>query len=270
VYFIDSENRNVRATQIVDEESENIRLRDVIDLRIEGTNFNKNDTFGVTKIETILYKYREKLCELVGEFFNTVLEVSKEVNDYGDSYSIKINGMVIDEIDHRLSNGYQAVIRLVLELLYFDNQVKLSTEDTGKYLVLIDEIDEFLSIDNQGTIFLFLINHFPEYRFIVSTHSIYLIAGTPDCKVIVLGNQNYELYDSSDFNTISMAQNIIERSNSINASKNSEEELRILLNHKVQKCFNEEEKMKFEKIEYNKLSPVNQLIYKTIEDWENE
>ena len=96
-----------------------------------------------------------------------------------------------------LSNGYQAIIRILLELVYYSDKLKL--RDGEKKVVIIDELDEFLSPKVCSNLWMFLKKEFPNLSFIVSTHSSDLIVGAEDANIIVLADNNYEILDSNDY-----------------------------------------------------------------------
>lgn len=267
IYFIDSVNRKIDIRDITGVPVEGTHYSSVVEKRKEKENFNHRDTFGdATKIESILIKYQEKINRLFCQFTNKEIVIRKQINEYGDYYIVEIGNQRIDEIDSRLSNGYQALIRLFAEIIFFVEDVK---SDQG--IILIEEIDEFLAPEFQSCILEFLITNFMPFNFIVTTHSIHLIAGTNDCNIIALGKEQYEIYDSNDFDSLMLADNLFERLGMMDkqTDRSIEEGLKVLLNHKIQNIWSDKEDMEWRNIKIHELTPIEQLLYKTIERWGN-
>ncbi len=97
------------------------------------------------------------------------------------------------ESEGTLSSGIQALVRMFLELLYLNDMVE------NHVMVVIDEIDEFLSSANAGRILNFLIAHFCKMKFLVSTHSSELVKNSKHCNIMILYHEDIEVIDSDDF-----------------------------------------------------------------------
>lgn len=183
IYFIDSYNKIFNTSNLYLEKIE-IPLpepSDVVAERLDNKNFNLKDTFGNSspKIEFYYLFFKEKLDILLLEFLNIKLNFKiRGQGQHGASIQLDINGENYD----KLSNGYQAIIRLFLELLYAE-EFKIKE-------IVIDEINEFLSPKNEERIFPFIKEKFPHMRFIVTTHSSELIASAVKGKLLIL-EENY-------------------------------------------------------------------------------
>lgn len=90
---------------------------------------------------------------------NEFLQISFAIRQGEVGWNVYINNEIVE-----LSSGYQALIRIFMEILYF-------SDTKSKGTIVIDEIDEFLSVKNSGKILGFLKNKFPELNFVVTTHS---------------------------------------------------------------------------------------------------
>ena len=173
-YFIDAVNREFDVKQITFEKEKNIVYSSKInDTRLNEDIFNHKDSFyygGTPKaIEDFYFNYKDRLEKLMQNFLRIEFEVKQE-----------LTGAVVYVNDERfiLSSGYQALIRIFLEILYYED-----TMHEG--IIVIDEIDEFLSVKNCGKIFDFLRINFPTLNFIVTTHSADLIAETENANIVL-------------------------------------------------------------------------------------
>lgn len=263
VYFIDSVNRFFKVGKINDI-GEALKFSPYITkARIEDVNFNLVDTWSyygtnTESIEIIYPFFEERIQIMMKEFFGTtfsiVLKETQEVRyDSGDT--------------GKLSNGYQAIIRLFLELLYLDETTK--SNSTKK--VIIDEIDEYLSPKTAGKLFPFLKSYFPELTFIVTTHSADFIAAAGNCNNIIMQQNNYEILDSNDFNSLDDVYGIFKEvfgySGKRTEFKELEEELRRLLNNKIAGVWEEVDDQKLTTIKEDSLSKAQKIIYRQIKEW---
>ena len=71
---------------------------------------------------------------------NESLQISFAIRQGEVGWNVYINNEIVE-----LSSGYQALIRIFMEILYF-----FDTKSKGT--IVIDEIDEFLSVKNSGKI----------------------------------------------------------------------------------------------------------------------
>ena len=112
-----------------------------------------------------------------------VLFTKENVDKYGDGIvNAYINGEKME-----LSSGYQALIRIFAEILFYSE----ISEKEGT--IIIDEIDEFLSPRNSAKILMYLTERFSQHRFIVSTHSGDLICHSKDCKMVILQENEFQV-----------------------------------------------------------------------------
>ena len=167
-----------------------------------------------------------------------------------------------------LSSGYQAIIRILLELLYYqDMEIKVNALQNA--WVVIDELDEYLSPRYSAAILRFLKKTFPWARWIVTTHSCDLVASTNDSNLIILDNGSYEVADSNDYTSISEVQIIFDRifGNHEVFGLEVENILRRLLNNKINGAWGEKDEECLEQIESRKLTASQQIIVHQIREW---
>lgn len=266
VYYIDAANRYFNADKInmsVNEVSYSVTLKKIIDRRLEAEFFNFQDSFGNNDyIERLYSYYSDDLHIMMQDFLETKIEFKRQAMEEGfgeGSIETYINGERAE-----LSSGYQAIFRMFSELLFLKNQMN------GIGTIVIDEIDEFLSPNRARVILQYLMEQFPEYRFLVSTHSSDLICGTKDCKIIALEKKNFQIYDSNDYTTLTEVnmlfskvfgkQKMVENNETIEM----EENLKRLFKLKLSGCWSELEENELEEIGANKLTPVQKLLYTQI------
>lgn len=268
-YFIDSVNRTFDYEKVTKRNIENEEYKNVINYRIKENIFNLKDSFDIDKtgmgsIEDIYFNFEKEIKEMIYEFLNVKLDIISESNQYtGKSYELKIN----NKID-KLSSGYQAIIRIFLELLFF----REATKSTENYkVIVIDEINEFLSTRNEERILPFIMNKFSNMKFIITTHSADVIASAVDCNIIVFaGNNQYECLDGNDFTTVTDVREIfnnIYNINEDNSTKDIEVILRNLLNCKISDVWTEVEERRLNEIKEESLTNAQKLMLKQIKSW---
>ncbi|EHI98974.1 AAA ATPase [Clostridium sp. DL-VIII] len=264
-YYIDSVNRgfDIRKVILQDIESFSITSRQIIDTRIKDEFYNLTDSFGGNDhIERLYPLYKDKLKSLFKNYLDVDFSIERE--GYEEGYGEGPLICKIDNIKAELSSGYQALARIFSELIFYKDIIK------EKGIIVIDEIDEFLSPKNSANILNFLISEFPGNNFIVSTHSGDLIANTNAASIIALEKENFSILDSNDFTTLTEVNTLFHK-----LFNNQEREKDHLVDDKLQRLFDlkiigkwtEEEEIEFSNIDFNNLTSVQKLIHKQIEEW---
>lgn len=264
IYFIDAMNRSfdIHAVKALGE-----KLRytsSILTRRLDDDNFNLRDSwayYGTATecIELIYPHFEDKIQSLLRSGF-----------DIGFSlYSPETQEVQYDSGDvGRISNGYQAIIRILLELLYFQevNPVK----NAKRALVIVDEIDEYLSPNNAGKLFTFIKKQFSEMDFIVTTHSPDVIAVASKCNILVMHESNVEVLDAGDFQNIDDAMTVFKgvfgRSQNNDSSK-YEEILRQLFNNRIAGIWGENEQKCYAMISEEELTKAEKVLYRQIGEW---
>lgn len=264
IYFLDAVNRGFDVGKVVRETKKPAYKRTIIDTRIQDDFFNLKDSFNcfgtmTERIEQIYYPYEEKLQDLFEKLTDERFRL--------------IPGDVFGEVEFKegrglLSSGYQAIVRTLLELLYYQDKC---VEEKGieRAVVIIDELDEFLSPGYAYKIFPFLKEQFPQMDFIVTTHSGDLVAGAQNANLIVLDEKGYEVMDINDCQSISEVQIIFDRVFGGHMPQASETEniLRRLFNNKINQAWTEGDQRQLEELKRENLTASQQLIYKQILEW---
>ena len=264
IYFLDAVNRGFDVGKVVRETKKPAYKRTIIDTRIQDDFFNLKDSFNcfgtmTERIVQIYYPYEEKLQDLFEKLTDERFRL--------------IPGDVFGEVEFKegrglLSSGYQAIVRILLELLYYQDKC---VEEKGieRAVVIIDELDEFLSPGYAYKIFPFLKEQFPQMDFIVTTHSGDLVAGAQNANLIVLDEKGYEVMDINDCQSISEVQIIFDRVFGGHMPQASETEniLRRLFNNKINQAWTEGDQRQLEELKRENLTASQQLIYKQILEW---
>lgn len=264
VYYIDSVNRYMNANSInITEEKVryDVEIDEIIQWRIRTDNFNYKDSFGEQEhIERLYPLYAVSLCEMLYEFLGIRFEVRKEVvKEYGDS----IINVYINEQKVELSSSYQALIRMFAEILFYSEISK--KEGT----IIIDEVDEFLSPRNSAKILMYLTERFPQHKFIVSAYSGELICHSQDCKIIILQENEFQVLDSNDFNTMTDVNALFQKifvEDSVDDDE-IEKMLERLLELKLSHCWGEQEETELESIKEDSLTIGQKVMYNQIRSW---
>ena len=184
-----------------------------------------------------------------------------------------IEGETLGEVSFKntkglLSSGYQAIVRILLELLYYQEKC-VESKNLEHPVVIIDELDEFLSPGYAFLIMPFLKTKFPKMEFIITTHSCDLVAGAQNANLIILKDDEYEVLDINDLQSISEVQIIFDRVFGEHAVKENEieMELRRLLNNKINNAWGEREQIQLKEIQRKNLTASQQIICKQISEW---
>mgnify|MGYP001064545126 FL=1 len=261
-YLIDSVNRYFSVSQIFKMSGEASKLqfsKKIIEHRLMADNYNLKDTFyymGVpTSIENFYFEFEDSIKNLMRQFLGVELMVVQSEVGYK---------VYLDNIESSLSSGYQALMRIFMEMEYVSRTMKNG-------FVIIDEIDEFLFAYNSGNIFDFLRQKYSGFSFIVTTHSADLIANAKAANIILLSENNYELLDAGDFNSVSQVYNIFDsvfvKTKDIDEGEKIDTCLRRLLNNKVAGIWKETDQRELENIKELNLSKVQKVMVRQIEEW---
>lgn len=259
-YFIDAVNRYFDIEQITPDPIQNVNYsKEINKQRLEEDTFNHKDTFyygGVPRaIEDLYMNYSSQ----VEAFMNEFLQISFMISQGEVGWNAYVNDTGVD-----LSSGYQALIRIFMEILYFSD-----TKSSGT--IVIDEVDEFLSVKNSGRILGFLKGKFPQLNFIATTHSADLIANAEETNLILLYGENFEILDAGDFSSISQVYDIFSvffEEKKKNGKKKRDDILRRLFNNKMSGIWNSEDEAELREIKEQELTKAQKLIVKQIEEWQ--
>lgn len=254
-YIIDSYNRTFNYKNTLETDFKTER-ENITRTRIKKEIFNLQDSFGPSGIIELLYsKYQEELKKMLLEFLGSKIVITtKKVGGLISEIELKVNKIKYDN----LSSGYQAIIRIFLEVIY-------ALEDSNINTIIIDEINEFLSTKNEAKILPYLKKKFPNIRFIVTTHSADVISSSKDTDIIVMKPENYELLDSNDYETNTDVRSIFEKIYFLENEENIEKEnidssLRNILNKYLMGIKDEENITELKKLETQKLSSSQKMM----------
>ena len=264
VYFIDAVNRGFdvkKASKIKDKPEFDMA---VLKTRLGEAYFNLADSFSFhgtsTECAEMIYgNYEEDVQKL---FYSLT----------GDKFSI-VNGDPLGEVDFGdgkglLSSGYQEIIRILLELLYYQDTV-IQGHGVNHAWIVVDELDEFLSPKYSALIMEFLKEKFSWARWVVATHSCDLVAHTSEANLVILDNNVCEVVDINDYSSISEVQIIFGRlfgERKVMPSE-TEEILRHLLNNKINGAWGSYEEEWLNKLQKKDLSASQKIILQQIQRW---
>lgn len=260
-YFIDSCNRSFKYDKINFDSSSIPKAKDILDHRLKEENFNIKDSF-YTDIIELYYGYFdiERLKELLKDF----LSIDFDLKPIGEGLSYSI-GLFINGVQYEnLSNGYQAIVRIFLELLCATSNKKIDT-------IIIDEINEFLSVKNEAKIFSFLKKEFPNIRFILTTHSADIIADNENQEIIVINNNNYEILDGRDYQSNTDVRRIFNKlyfnTQNNTAHQEIESTLRKFYSLKLMNKWESKYNSELDEIKEDSLNSAQKILLKRIREW---
>lgn len=263
-YYIDSCNRVFEYKNTLNTGDNLPKTEDILKARLEEENFNLKDSFGtIGNIERYYSRYKTEFLSLINEFLEKDIIIEEENGIKWDKV-LKVDG----EIYEYLSNGYQAIFRIFLELIYATKVNK------NIKTIIIDEITEFLSAKNEAKILNFLREKFQNIRFIVTTHSEDIISNTPNTRLVIITEIDYEILDGDDFQTNTEIRRVF--SNLFFNDKEDKDEkkkieieslLRKLYNKKLFGEWTEEDEIEIKKLEALDLTNSQKLLLKNIKEF---
>lgn len=264
IYFIDAVNRYFSVRDINETNEKLVFSDSVIKMRLKDENFNLVDTWSyhgtmTERIETIYPYFEKEVQKMMKNFFGTTFSIALK-----ETQEVRYNSGDIG----KLSSGYQAILRMFLELLYVNETLK---GKEGKKMVVIDEIDEYLSPKTAARLFPFLKRYFSELSFTATTHSADFIAAAENCNIVIMQQNSYEILDSNDFKTLDdvfgIFKDVFGNSDEKIESKEVERQLRRLVNNKIVGVWGEEEERQLASIKERDLSKAQRIIYRQIKEW---
>lgn len=265
VYFIDAVNRSFDIKDVQREKRKPVYKPTILSTRLQENYFNLADSFScygtsTERAEEIYSAYEKEVqalfCELTGERF--------EMLHYGD----ELREVAFPSGVGLLSSGYQALVRLLLELLYYQ-EMGMKKRGLSKARVVIDELDEFLSPRYAGRIWGFIKENFPGMDLIATTHSCDLVASAKNANLIVLEAGGYEVMDAGDYTSLSEVQLVFGRlfGEQEELVSGTEQTLRRLFNNKISGVWTKEDESRLQQLGREPLSASQQLIYRQIREW---
>lgn len=286
IYFIDSVNRSFDTSKATlspigkdREQKTNVGesmeyLNRVIDVRVSEQKFNLVDSFGdIYKIEELYFLFEENLKDLFLEFVGKEFQMERlPIPELGILKNVsRING---EEV--MLSNGYQAIIRIFLELLFY--QKVTEKNNLGRGILIMDEIDKYLSPSFTAKIIPFLQEKFPELILCVTTHARDLLMYATDYLVCPMkqrsdGTIDYEFISSRDIQSYKKVETIFsdlffdKETKSTSSNDEIDTRLRQMLNMKLIDSWNQELEKEFVELGSKQLAPHQKLIYLQIKEW---
>lgn len=259
IYFIDAVNRGFDVSRVISEQKRETSERSVLEKRLLDINFNIKDTFScygtdTERVEEIYRLYEDKVQDLFKKLTGDQFTIAASAA-YGE---VLLNGEAAT-----LSSGYQAMVRMILELLFY-------TEKHGDHAwVVIDEIDEFLSPGYASKILSFFRENFPGIHFVVTTHSADLVVTSENARVITLKKDQYDVLDVDDLDTYRKVQRLFNGVFGVEEPvlEDTDMILRRLLNRKINDAWTDADEEILKGLHQKKLSASQRMICKQIEEW---
>lgn len=268
IYFLDAVNRRFLAERVEFEK----RKKDIsynskiLETRLDKKYFNLEDSFQIFGTATegveVLYPYYgDKVRKIFKEFVKRDFSVEKDIDSYA----------VVDGCRRRLSNGYQALIRMFFELEYYQDMV-VDRKEKDRYLFVIDEVNEYLAPNNACRFLTFIKEQYPDMDFVVTTQLADVIVGTRDCNIIaILPEEKYEIFDSNDFDNIMDANMLFAKTFPDQDKKEQkqmiDQELARLFNNRISGELDPEDKEVLVQMKEKNLTNAQKVLLKQIEEW---
>ncbi len=264
VYFIDAVNRGFDVKKISRLKKKPEYKKTILQTRLSETHFNLQDSFNcygtsTERIEMIYQLYEKEVqdlfCEITNDCFKIMSDNPMGEVDFGNGRGL-------------LSSGYQAIIRILLELLYYQD-MEVGKRGLQDAWIVIDELDEFLSPGYAAKILPFLKKKFPWGKWLITTHSCDLVAYAYDANLVILENDSCEVIDINDYSSVSEVQIIFGRLFHIPTNVESEKNvvLRRLLNNKMNHAWGQCDEECLRQIEGQDLTASQRMIINEIRKW---
>ncbi len=264
IYFIDAVNRGFDVKKLSKIKEKPEYKKTILETRLRETHFNLLDSFNcygtsTERIEMIYLLYEKEVQSLFYEITNDRFKILYE-NPLGEVDFGEGRGL--------LSSGYQAIIRILLELLYYQD-MEVEKRQMQSAWIVIDELDEFLSPRYSANFLEFLKKKFPWGNWLITTHSCDLVAHTQDANLVVLENGACEVIDINDYSSVSEVQIIFGRLFSISTNEESQINivLRRLLNNKMNHAWGQSDENCLTQIENQELTASQRIIINEIRKW---
>ena len=266
ICFIDAVNRGFDVAKISKTVKKPEYKGTILATRLDEVYFNQKDSFNcygtlTEPIEEIYLSYEQEVqqlfCAFTGESFTPIQEYSKWQHEVAFEKGIGL-----------LSSGYQAMIRIFLELVFFEDRA-IKKNGYEKAWVVIDEIDEFLSPRFSAAIYGFLKERFPWAYWMVTTHSGDLVAETKDANLIILQDADYEVTDINDYTSVSDVQLVFGRvfGRRVLAENEIDNRLRKLFHNKISNAWSPKDTEALDELRNLQLSESQRLIIRQIQEW---
>ncbi len=268
IYFLDAVNRRFLIERVeFEKKKKDITYNSkILDTRLDKMYFNVADSFQIFGTATdgveVLYPYYgDKVKRIFKEFMKCDFSVEKDIENYA----------VIDGCKRRLSNGYQALIRIFFELEYYQDMVVIRKEK-DRYIFVIDEINEYLAPNNACRFLAFIKKQYQDMDFVVTTQLADVIVGTRDCNIIaILPGAKYEIYDSNDFDNIMDANMLFVKTFPDQGKKEQkqliDQELTRLFNNRISGELDSSDREALLQIKEKNLTNAQKVLLKQIEEW---
>lgn len=273
IYFIDAVNRKFNSSLAsLMENKISLDSKDITERRLKEEFFNLLDSFGNSgMVESIYKNYELSLKKELERLVNIELEIEKRSDPI---LGINKNYVLVNNNEVLLSNGYQALIRLLMELLFFEDSI----EQGVKAVIVIDEIDKYLSPTYTAKILPYLEERFPDYTFCVTTHARDTLKYVSDYILCILkqdddGKVQYEFISGSDIGNEKKIEAVFmelffEQENQKTSSNNELDiQLRRFLNLKLMDAWDVSSEKDLRAIKVEELAPHQKLLYRQIKEW---
>ncbi|MGD1834858.1 MAG: AAA family ATPase [Nitrososphaeraceae archaeon] len=203
IYFIDAVNRSIENHNPMGLFANILSSQEILEERVKKDVFNKKDVITNIYDSKLIFNemiengddYFTMISEILGQEFElkkyeTEIFLSSESEESTIESSYKYSIGNEEYVD--ISSGLQALIRIIIELIY--------AKKSGVKLVLIEEIENHLDNRNCQKIIKFLVEKFSEMNFIISTHSPDVIIAAENFNIIkIITDNDIYIYDSYDF-----------------------------------------------------------------------
>lgn len=267
IYYLDAVNRQFSPEKVdfIRKEKKIPYNSAIIDLRIDEKFFNLCDSFNVygTVVEGVeeLYPlYEQELKVLMKEFLDVDINIRKNIQIY-----VEINGE-----ERKLSSGFQALVRIFLELLYYQDSV-VDKKENDRNIFIIDEVDEFLAPSNAYRLLEFIKSKFPDIDYLVTTHSADVVLGAKDFNIIIMYQEEFEILDSNDFDSAIETNALFVRTfkcvNTEDKKREIDNQLRRLFNNRISGELCKEDQKVLEDIKSKQLTKAQTVLVRQIEEW---
>lgn len=268
-YYIDPNNRYIQDLngQGSSDSFADFSALEILENRTRGDYYTKKDVFSKTASD------REGSCiafnELCGEFDNYKLIIEsyfpwiihkEEITGVNHRYNIEIESNGNRRDLNTLSNSELAMMRVLMEVEY--------ASKSGCKTVLIDEFDIYLDITSVECFLTFLINTYPQMRFIVIIHNVEVLINLKNIDVLLISKSNIDegeiwadKLDGNDLDEIRKLDRIIHRYNT-NKSRPNEQFLSNCITELVKRGeLSNGLFLEYQKIDTTKISVRERIMY---------
>ncbi|MBN1075017.1 ATP-binding protein [Clostridium botulinum] len=211
-YLIDSINRTIANNDPRGRFKDIINKQEILIERVKVKNFNRIDTITSIYNNSLIYneltENLEAYSDVINNYFGKEFKVEEKEDNDGLFSDKKYVYKLGDDEYSELSNGFQAIVRILVEVVF--------ALSLGVKAIAIDEIDLHLDSEQCKKMIQFLRINFKEIKWVFTTHSSEVILASKDFNILKIENGYCNYFDGNDMENIPYINRMLFEPNTLN------------------------------------------------------